>query len=243
MEYLRKRLKRGSIDVFITRSGQAATLRKPRLNLDLARRYIEIAQTVREKTGAQGDLTVASLLGMKDVVDFEITIEELDAVFTTIAPALDRALEVFEQMRAREGAVIGEAIRRFLDRITGHLARVEEESPKALASHREKLRTRLAQVRSEVQPDEFRLEQELLYHAERSDISEEVDRLKSHIAQFAGLFTCGETCGKKMDFIIQEMNREANTIGSKAADAGLAREVVELKTAVERLREQVQNLE
>ena len=242
-EFFRRRVKRGSLDVFITRSGQSASLRKPRLNLELAQRYVEIAAQVSEKTGATGDLPVAALLAMKDVVDFEITAEELDTVFNALVPSMGRAIEVFELMRAREGASIAEVLQRYLDRIAMNLAQVEADSPKALATQREKLRARLQQIKAEVQPDEYRLEQELLYFAEKSDISEEVERLRSHIGQFSPLFACKETCGKKMDFIIQEMNREANTIASKTQSTAVSHLVIEIKTDLDRMREQVQNVE
>ena len=242
-EFFRKRVKRGSLDVFLARSGQSASLRKPRVNLELAQRYVEIAAQVSQQTGVGGELNVSALLAMKDVIDFEITAEELDAVYHALVPAMERSMEALEKMRAREGAATGEVLGRYLDRIAAHTATVEAESPKALATHREKLKARLAQLRLEAAPDEYRMQQELLYYAEKSDVSEELERLKSHFAQFRQLFGSDETCGKKMDFIIQEMNREANTIASKTQSTAVSHLVIEIKTDLDRMREQVQNVE
>ncbi|MBI5526683.1 MAG: YicC family protein [Deltaproteobacteria bacterium] len=242
-EFLRKRIKRGSLDVFVTRSGQTGSLRKPRLNMELAKRYIEIAGRLGEEAGLRNDLTAGALLALKDVVDYEVTVEDLDGVFTLLTPAVEKALLAFEQMRAKEGASIEESLRRYLDRIGEHVSAVAAEAPKALESHRERLKSRVSQVLGDIQPDSYRLEQEVLYHAERSDINEELERLASHLSQFGALFGCAETAGKKMDFIIQEMNREANTIASKTQSLPVSRLVIEIKTDLDRMREQVQNVE
>lgn len=242
-EFFRKRVKRGSLDVFLARSGQSSSLRKPRLNLELAQRFVDIAGQLSRETGVRGEIDVAALLAMKDVIDFEITVEELDAVFTALVPGMERALDAFEKMRAREGASTAEVLGRYLDRIAAHAATVEAESPKALVAHKDKLKTRLSQLKLEAPADEFRMQQELLYYAEKSDISEELERLKSHFAQFRQLFGAGETCGKKMDFIIQEMNRETNTIASKTQSTAVSHLVIEIKTDLDRMREQVQNIE
>jgi uncharacterized protein (TIGR00255 family) len=242
-EFLRKRVKRGSLDVFITRSGQTGSLRRPRLNVDLAKRYMEIAARLGEEAGIKNDLTAGALLALKDVVDYEVTVEELDGAFALLIPALEKALVSFEQMRAKEGASIEESLRRYLARTAENVSAIASEAPRALESHRERLKARVSQVLRDVQPDGYRLEQEILYHAERSDISEELDRLGSHLSQFDALFGCAETGGKKMDFIIQEMNREANTIASKTQSIPVSRLVIEIKTDLDRMREQVQNVE
>jgi uncharacterized protein (TIGR00255 family) len=146
-------------------------------------------------------------------------------------------------MRSREGQALLANLKVHLDQVEATLAGIEERTPKLVRLHRDRLKERLAELLDNRLPDPARLEQEVALLVERGDVTEECDRLRSHLAQFRGVLEQPGPQGRKLDFLLQEMHREANTLGAKSADATLAHEVVELKTSIERLREQVQNLE
>jgi uncharacterized protein (TIGR00255 family) len=179
----------------------------------------------------------------RELISVEETEDSLEDVWGEVEPALQNALDALGAMRGQEGAALVAALLRHLDDIAAILGRVIVRGPEIVAMHRTRLRERLAELLEGRPLDPQRLEQEVAILADRGDVTEECDRLASHVTQFRDTLGLAGPQGRRLDFLLQEINREANTIGSKAADAVLAREVVELKTAIERLREQVQNLE
>jgi uncharacterized protein (TIGR00255 family) len=243
LDYLRKRLHRGSVDVTVYKGVQAQSLRKPRLNLEMARAYARIADQAASETGAGGRLGLDTLLMMKDVVEFESAQEETEEVLARILAALDAAVTRWEEMRRREGEALEKVMSEQLAAVAASVADIEALAPDVVAVLREKMRARIAQVRPEKELDAHRLEQEVAYLADRCDITEELVRLKSHISQFGSLFSAPSSCGRKMDFMLQEMNREINTIGSKAQSLPISRLVIDIKAELDRMREQVQNVE
>ena len=170
-----------------------------------------------------------------------------DAVRTALVAAMESALDALAAMRAAEGANLERELRQRLDRGEGFVEQVETRAQQVQRAARERLRKRALQLREEVGGvDDARLHQELVYAADRLDITEETVRLRSHIDQFRLLLDgaqAGQSVGRRLEFLLQEMGREANTIGSKGSDAPVAHLVVELKSEIERLREQVQNVE
>ncbi|HTU03491.1 MAG TPA: YicC/YloC family endoribonuclease [Candidatus Sulfotelmatobacter sp.] len=214
-----------------------------RVDLDLARQYVEALRTLQKELDLPGEIRLEMLAGQRDLLAIAESEESLDQLWAGLDPALATALDALTEMRVREGAALATALERDLGEVEAGLARILARAPEIVALHRERLRERVATLLEGRLPDAERLEQEVALLADRSDVTEECDRLASHLGQFRQTLALPGPQGRRLDFLLQEMNREVNTIGSKAADAGVAQEVVGLKTALERLREQVQNLE
>lgn len=245
-EGIRKRLggsiRRGHADVFLTVrrvGGSAATVQ---VDEALACRYSEAAARLAEATGCAMDVTASTLLGLEGVVQtVEAEVDE-EAVSALCAEALDEALAQLNDMRCREGEHLMHDLAEHLDAAQTLRERIALRAPQVVEDYRARLQSRLAAMGVE-SVDPARLAQEVALMADRCAIDEELSRLTSHIAQMRTYLTATGEIGKKMDFLIQEMNREANTIGSKASDARIAQDVVDLKSEIEKLREQVQNVE
>ncbi|MFA6035241.1 MAG: YicC/YloC family endoribonuclease [Myxococcota bacterium] len=177
LEHMRRILKRGSVEVILSRCGDSTvSVRKPRLNRELAKRYIDMALELKKMSGDQGTVDLSTLLTMKDLIDYEVSESDVTEVMNAIRPALDAACGRYDEMRTREGEAVGAALLRFLDNIESKTAVIETEAPKSIVAYREKLASRIAQIRGDVQPDSYRLEQEVAYCAEKCDVAEEIDR-------------------------------------------------------------------
>ena len=173
----------------------------------------------------------------------EKTEEDLEGRAAAICAVLDRALADFDQMRTREGERLEADILSRAQTIEGLLAQVEERSPQTVSEYRSKLEARMQEVLSNVQLDPARILTEAAIFADKVAVDEETVRLRSHIGQLREMLSKGGAVGRKLDFLIQEFNREANTIGSKCSDLAIARHVVDIKAEIEKIREQVQNVE
>lgn len=187
----------------------------------------------------------AQLLGFPEVVSLKETSPADDeALWSVLGPATQQALEVVDGMRRREGEYLQAELLEILQRVAAQVQVIAQRASTVPQSYRDKLAARLAQLLPETNPlDPQRLAQEVALLADRADITEELARLHSHLEQFQATLTAKKPLGRKLDFVLQEMNREVNTIGSKAAEPGIAQAVIEIKSDLERLREQVQNLE
>ena len=237
-----KTLKRGHVDVFLTVRSTESSAVQISVDEELARQYCETGKVLEGTIGAEYDMSVSKLLAMEGVVT--LTEKEMDQslISTMCAEALRTALEQMTVMRGKEGAHLKEDLRIHLDAVAELRLKVLERAPKVVTEYREKLGERLKALLTEgVDPQ--RLAQETAIMADRCAIDEELARLESHIVQMRSFLEAEGETGKKMDFLIQEMNREVNTIGSKAQDAEIAKYVVDLKSEIEKLREQVQNVE
>jgi uncharacterized protein (TIGR00255 family) len=239
---VQQRFVRGHVEVKLEERSQEGP-RALRVDLDLARQYVEAIRTLQREFGLPGEIRLDMLVGQRDLLAVAESEESLDQLWVGLEPALVAALEALAEMRAREGTALAGALGRDLGEVEAGLARILARAPEIVRLHRDRLRERVAALLEGRLPDAERLEQEVALLADRSDVTEECDRLQSHLVQFAQALAQAGPQGRRLDFLLQEMNREVNTIGSKAADAGVAQEVVGLKTALERLREQVQNLE
>jgi uncharacterized protein (TIGR00255 family) len=241
------KLKRGKVDVSIQTATGAAS--PPTLELDqaAAQQLVAAARELAEAHGLDPELRVAELLALPGVARF--VERELDAVglAAAVERAFDEALEAADAMRAREGETLEAEVRSRLDAVGQLVDAIEVRAGTVVEAVREKLRRRVEKLEVETGlVDEARLHQEIVIAADRLDITEEVVRLRSHIEQFTGVLDGsgpGVAVGRQLDFLLQEMGRETNTIGSKANDAEIAHGVVDLKTELERIREQVQNIE
>lgn len=238
-----ERLKRGKIDVFINVDNNACAARMPVLNKELAAAYMVLFRQMRAEFDLEGDITVDLLAGQKDVIIIAEADPGEEAVIGCVGEALAKALSAMEQMRQTEGTATRHDMEEHLAHIEALLATARERAPQVPLEWREKLMERLARLENGFDVDPQRVAQEVAVFADRCDISEELARFSSHIEQFRGLFSVEEAVGRQMDFILQEMNRETNTMGSKSNDLQLTRVVVAMKADLEKIREQVQNIE
>jgi len=241
------RLARGKVDLTVTQVNGGASPGELQVDREIARQYVEAASDLRENHHLAGTLDVAELLALPGVARFvEISLpgEELEQA---LDDAVIDALEKLVAMRLTEGRALAAELAGRLDKIQCLVAVFEERAETVLELAKQKLERRMEQIQRDTGLfDEARLHQEIVIAADRLDIREEIVRLRSHVEHFRTIVAEadeGSPVGRRLDFLLQEMGREGNTIGSKANDAPLAREVVELKAELERVREQVQNVE
>ncbi len=244
---VQKAFGRGKADVVVSLAPGAAP--PPRLDVDLAAaaKYVDAARSLAERYGLEADLGVAALLALPSVVRVVELELPPEAVREALLPAVGRALASADAMRAAEGAAIDRELRSRLARVSELARALEERSGLVQAAVRERLRKRTEQLQAETGLElEARLAHEIVLAADRLDVTEEIVRLRSHIEQFLSVLdspASGDPAGRRLEFLLQELSREANTVGSKGGDAPVAHGVVDLKTELERLREQVLNVE
>ncbi len=242
-EFLQRSIQRGrvTVRVDVQRSGHA---RRAAVQVDepLAAAYAQALRRAGRRLGLAGDLEVGMLLNLPGVVRFVAPADETGSIAPVLERALVRALRGLLAMRTREGATLRRDLEKRLGRLRRLRIQIEKRAPQAIAHHRRALRERLRQAGVSVENDD-RLVRELALFADRLDISEELVRLLSHLQQADTLLRAKDAVGRPMDFLVQELFREINTIGSKAGDAAITRHVVDFKAELERLREQVQNVE
>lgn len=241
---VQRAVSRGKIDVFVTVDASAADVTKVAVNRELAGQYAAALRELAEVCGSSANsITPEALARFPDVLNVTKADEDLDTVTADLCAVLDAALEAFNEMRSVEGARLAEDIGNRLNTIERCTAQVEARSPETVAEYRAKLTTRMQEVLQSVSIDPQRILTEAAIYADKVAVDEETVRLRSHVAQLRTMLESAEPMGRKMDFLIQEVNREANTIGSKCGDVSIAQVVVNLKAEVEKMREQVQNIE
>lgn len=240
---VQKAVSRGKVDVFITIDATAADETVVAVNEPLARGYYEALTKIRDMFSLEGELTAAVLAKFPDVLTVTKAEEDLESVAGDICAVLDEALEAYNAMRAVEGVKLCEDIAGRVSTIETVVGKVEERSPQTVAAYREKLTARMQEVLQSTTIDESRILTEAAIFADKIAVDEETVRLRSHIAQLRAMLKSDQPVGRKLDFLIQEVNRECNTIGSKCNDLTIAQDVVNMKAEVEKIREQVQNIE
>jgi len=238
----RERLTRGRYEVAIRIEG--AALGAPVLDRDRARAAFRALSELRDEL-APGCEVPLSLLGSIPDLFVPSIDREIDRLRDAARAAFAAAAAGLDAMRAREGAALRDDLVKRLDRVRSLARDVAARAPEVVEVHRRRLRERADRLRAatEIDVDSARLEQEIAVFAERSDVCEELTRLESHCSQFADLLGSDEAVGRRLDFLLQEMAREANTVGAKSPDAPIAHAIVEIKAEIERMREQVQNVE
>ena len=209
----------------------------------IASDYVNAIRQAKENFGLEMGLTAASLVRYPDVISLEEDNKEAETFFPIIEEALKGAGEQFRQARETEGANLQKDIITKLDYIGTLVSFVEERSPKLLEEYREKIQNKVAELLGDNKLDENTLATELIIYADKVCVDEETVRLRSHINNMRETLLADESIGRKLDFIAQEMNREANTILSKANDKELSQNAIDLKTEIEKIREQIQNIE
>lgn len=241
--YLQSRIGRGKVECLISIEEKANDAVKVEVNHPLAKAYIDALQELADTYGLRNDVTALSLTRFNDV--FSVTRDELDeeAVWNSVQPVLAAAADRFIAMRETEGEKLKEDICSKADAILDMVTFIEKKSPETVAEYNEKLKSRIRELLGDVKVDEQRLLTEAAIYADKVAVDEETVRLHSHIDQLKNMFDEDKPIGRKMDFLVQEINREANTIGSKASNLEITSKVLSIKGEVEKIREQVQNIE
>ena len=240
---LAERVSRGKIDVYVSIEADENVAADVRVNQSVARGYLVAIQEMCEFYGLRNDVTVSTIAGYPDVLTVSKAPENEEKLSEIVKTAGEQALESFIEMREREGEKLKNDV---LDRgkhIIEIVSQIEERSPQIVEEYRNKLYERLKEVLDSTTIDPQRILTEAALFADKTAVAEETVRLRSHFAQLENMLNSDMAVGRKLDFIVQEMNREANTIGSKVCDAELAHKVVDIKADIEKIREQIQNIE
>ena len=240
---VQKAVSRGKVDVFITIDAAAADETVVAVNEPLARGYYEALTRLKEMFSLEDGLNAVTLAKFPDVLTVTKAEEDLESVAADICAVLDEALAAYNTMRTVEGGKLREDIAGRADTIEAVVGKVEERSPQTVAAYREKLLARMQEVLQSTAIDESRILTEAAIFADKIAVDEETVRLRSHLSQLRTMLESDQPIGRKLDFLIQEVNRECNTIGSKCNDLTIAQDVVNMKAEVEKIREQVQNIE
>ena len=240
---VQKAVSRGKVDVYITVDASAADVAQVNVNTALAAQYAQALRALAAVCGTEGQVTPEQLARFPEVLTVTKADEDLECVSADLCAVLDEALDSYNAMRAVEGVKLAEDIGARLTAIEGMTAQVEDRSPETVREYRQKLTARMQEVLQSTAIDEQRILQEAAIYADKIAVDEETVRLRSHVSQLRGMLQSDQPMGRKMDFLIQELNRESNTIGSKCSNLDIARIVVDLKGEVEKIREQVQNIE
>ena len=234
---------RGKVDVFVSAQASQDSGTVVSVNEELARGYRDAVARIAETLGLESGLNAFSLARFPDVLTVERRELNKDKAAAALSEITAKAVEEFNAMREREGERLRRDMLGKLETIEGLVSVVEERSPQTVKEYRERLEARLRDILADRSLDEQRVITEAAIFADRTAVDEETVRLRSHIAQFRTMLEEGSPIGRKMDFLVQEFNRESNTLGSKCSDASLAKVVVDLKSEIEKIREQLQNVE
>ncbi len=240
---VQKSISRGKVDVFITIDASKAGDVVIEVNEPVADAYMNALRQLSERYNLPNDASAVSLSHMQDVLSVRKSETDLDALARDIDGILAAAIEDFNSMRVREGERLYEDISARAAEIERLVGLAEERSPQTVAEYRQRLEARLREVLENSAVDETRIVTEAAIFADKTAVAEETVRLRSHLSQLRALLNSDEPVGRKLDFLVQEFNREANTIGSKGNDVQMARIVVDLKAEIEKIREQIQNVE
>ena len=235
---------RGSINLSISigNSNENTGEWEVKPNLPLAEQYVTALQQIRDSLKLEGKIDLKSVVGIRDIVKIEpLAIDP--ANHELILNIATEALDSLQKMRKEEGINLQKDLEQRIDAIENHAAEIESWHPEVVKEYQNKLKERIKSLNEGMESDETRIAQETALLADRCDITEEITRLKSHLNQFRNYFNTNEPIGRKLEFITQEINREVNTIGSKSSNIKISNRVIEIKSELEKIREQVQNIE
>ncbi|OAT83404.1 YicC family protein [Bacillus sp. MKU004] len=235
-------IKRGKVDIFITISGEGLVHRNLRIDWKLIQDYYQLVHEVKDRFSLKGEVELDQILSREEFITIEEMEEENEELEQMVLNAVQLAAKELREMRLKEGEALEVDFHLHLNQFEQKVSELSIISPRVITEYRDRLEKKMMEY-SEGAIDESRLMNEVAIMADKSDITEELTRLKSHILYFRSTMGLNEPIGRKLDFLIQEMNREVNTIGSKSNDSSITALVVELKSTLEKLREQVQNVE
>ena len=236
------KVKRGKIDVFITFENSSTEGKEIKINNEIAKMYINQLKQLAEEENILANIEVTEISKYPDVLSVQNTQDD-EQIKKELIEATTTATDKLVQMRQVEGSKMAEDSLKRIEKINQKIEKISELSTGLIEEYVVKLENRIKEILKNQEIDESRLAQEVVIYADKCSIEEEVTRLKSHISQFKELINSDDAVGKKLDFIIQEMNRETNTIGSKANNLEITNGVIDIKTEIENIREQVQNIE
>lgn len=242
-KYISTKVSRGKIDVYITQDKFSQDDIDIRIDDNFAAAYYNSLCLLKEKFDLKEDITLSILSGISDILKIEKKEEDKEEVWNLVLKALDEALDIFIDMRSDEGLKLSKDISRRCDIIENKVIEIEKRSPAMVDEFRDKIKQRISEYLKEVELDEARLLNEVAFFSDKVNITEEIVRMKSHIVQLKSSLDFQEPVGRRLDFLIQEMNREINTIGSKSNDLNITNMVVDIKSELEKIREQIQNIE
>lgn len=240
---LQKKIVRGKIEVNVNISFTGSEDVKISVNKELLKNYLDAFNEISEEFSLKNDVSASIALRIPDALVSETKEMDMDKLWSEVLPVLEEAVDSLIDLRTREGGRIAEDIISKCEFIKENVKYIEARSEKLVGEYETKLRNRIIQLLGDTHVDEQRLLTEVAIMADKVAIDEEITRLNSHCAALAEMFESGESNGKKMDFIIQEMNREVNTISSKIGDIDITKKIIELKNCIEKIREQIQNIE
>jgi len=241
--FIKERVSRGKIDVFVSFETTSKDDFEVYLNENLLDAYLEQLNIIKNKSTVIDDISVSLLARFPEVIIVNKKEDDKDILWQLLEEALKEAFNDFLAMREKEGENLKEDLLAKLKVCENYLAKIKERSPNLAEEYKNKLEKRLQELLPDHSIDENRLAMEIAIFADHCSIDEEIVRLESHINQFRNILNHEEIVGRKLDFLVQEMNREVNTIGSKANDLQISQSVIELKSEIEKIREQIQNLE
>lgn len=241
--YLQKNVTRGKIDVLVSLETMDDTQAEVTVNRSLAAGYLAALHELKDAYGLPDDITVGAVARYQDIFTVRHAPEDEEKVWEQVGGVLRKAVVPLLAMRETEGARLKEDLAARTQAILQAVAKIEERSPKTVEEFRQKFTERLSALLDGAGVDEQRILTEAAIFADKVSVTEETVRLRSHVSQFDGLMESGGAVGRRLDFLTQEMNREANTIGSKCVDAEISHIVVDMKAEIEKIREQIQNIE
>ncbi len=238
-----QRISRGKVDMFLTFISHSTEGVNVEVNHPLAAGYIAALKEMGERYGVNSDISAASLARFPDVLTVTRAEADEDQIWADVSSVADKAVDAFLEMRVAEGEKLKDDILQRAKTIIGHVEFIESKSPETVKAYRERLEEKMRDLLGTAQVDEQRLLTETAVFADKIAVDEETVRLRSHFKQMSDMLSSGAAVGRKLDFLIQEMNREANTIGSKSQNVEIAHTVVDIKAEIEKIREQIQNIE
>ncbi|MBQ7048438.1 MAG: YicC family protein [Clostridia bacterium] len=237
------RISRGKVDVYLNVTNPEGDVTTLSLNKDYLEAYLGVMNKVSEEYGVKGEVTLSMVSSKSEVFNVTRVDEDMEKAWELIKPVAEKALDAFCAMRAAEGKKLVADIKEHANNTAVLRAKIQERAPLAVAAAKDKMLARIKDLLESVNPDEGRLLTECAIFADKADINEEIARLGSHFSQLENILAEGGPVGRKLDFLVQEINREVNTIGSKSQDVEIARFVIDAKSEIEKIREQIQNLE
>lgn len=242
-EMIRSEVSRGRIDIVLRLDQTGEGRIQFNVDLSLAQEYVQALMTLKEKLHLKDDITLELLAGAKDLITAKEELEDPEPYWKEIVPILKQSFKKMDDMKRVEGGALAKDLQQRLGQIGRQLEGIKNQFPARLKAYQNRLRERIQSLLGGIEVDPSRFQQEVALMAERTDITEEIIRAESHLAQFAAMLEGEDPVGRKMDFLLQEIHREVNTVSSKANDAEISQKVVDIKSELEKIREQVQNIE
>jgi len=234
---------RGRIDITLVQQESPEGRRALSLDHTLAQQYYDALQVLQESLGLPGTIDLSLIANLRDVFKVEEASADVESDWDIIAQGLDAALQALQNMRQQEGEALSHDFHLRLQAMAQQLQLIRQRVPQVVVEYRQRLEQRVKELFAQFELDPNRVAQEAILFAERADVTEELTRLEAHIQACTRLLSSSEAVGRKIEFLVQEMHREVNTIGSKSNDTAISHSVVELKSELERMREQIQNIE